>query len=265
MCAWRGCCAEPTASEVKDYYAILGLDAEASPESIKVAYRRLATQYHPDHVHGASEEELARCSDRMREINEAYSFLIKGARSHTERPRPGNGAAPEAVVVERVRTAAVRPDTSAVFSSVSGELSEQVRRVLSHSAMRWHEEKWEGFDWTMVSSSLLSRHSVALRGFPSVDLDVTRKFTNYAQLAIERSSSYRKNYYVFLLAIHRIARPEEVVATCRQFCYASRGGKVAELEIALIDVGNAKSVVCGPKVRDERYGHLLRQLGFSMR
>lgn len=262
MCACRGCCAGPTAFEVKDYYAILGLDAEASPESIKVAYRRLATQYHPDHMTGASAEDLARSSDRMREINEAYSFLIKRARAQTA--RPGNGAAAEPVVVERVRTAAVRPDTSAVFSSVSGELSEQVRRALSHSPMRWREEKWEGFDWTMVSSSLLSRHSVALRGFPSVDLDVTRKFTNYAQVAIDRSSSYRKNYYVFLLAIHRIARPEEVVAACRQFCYGTRGGKVAEIEIALIDVGNAKSVVCGPKVRDERYGHLLRQLGFSM-
>ncbi|MGZ4818616.1 MAG: J domain-containing protein [Terriglobales bacterium] len=250
---------------MKDYHAILGLDAEASPESIKVAYRRLATQFHPDRMTGASAEELARCSDRMREINEAYSVLIKRVRPPAARPSPGNGAAREPAKVERARTAAARADTSAVFSSVSGELSEQIRRGLSNSPMRWHEDKWEGFDWAMVSTSLLSKHSVALRGFPSVDLDVTTKFTNYAQVAIDRSSRYRRNYYVFLLAVHRIARAEDVIAACRQFCYANRGGKVAEIEIAVIDVGNAKSVLCGPKVRDERYGRLLRQLGFSMR
>ena len=72
---------------MKDYYAILGLDAEASAESIKVAYRRLATQYHPDRMVGASAEELARSSDRMREINEAYSFLTKGGQSPTRSPR----------------------------------------------------------------------------------------------------------------------------------------------------------------------------------
>ena len=69
---------------MKDYYAILGLDAEASAESIKVAYRRLATQYHPDRMVGASAEEMARSSDRMREINEAYSFLTKGGKRRAD-------------------------------------------------------------------------------------------------------------------------------------------------------------------------------------
>lgn len=249
---------------MKDYYAILGLDAEASAESIKVAYRRLATQYHPDRMGGASAEDLARSSDRMREINEAYSFLTKARRRPAPREVAGDSAQPSPVVADRRAAPAVRPDSSVMFSSVSGELSGQVRRALSNSAMRWREETWEGFDWAMVSGSLLSRHSVALRGFPSVDLDVTRKFTNYAQLAIDRSSSYRKNYFVFLLAIQRIARAEEVAAACRQFCYGTRGGKIAEIEIALVDVANARTVLCGPKVRDERYGQLLRQLGFSM-
>jgi hypothetical protein len=151
-----------------------------------------------------------------------------------------------------------------MFSSISSELSGQVRRALSNSSMRWREEAWEGFECAMVSSSLLAKHSVALRGFPAVDLDVTRKFTNYAQLAIDHGSSFRKNYFVFLLAIHRIARVDEVISACRQFCYSSRQGKVAEIEIALVDVANAKTVLCGPKVRDENYGQLLRQLGFSM-
>lgn len=250
---------------MKDYYAILGLDAEASAESIKVAYRRLATQYHPDRLIGVNAEELARSSDRMREINEAYSFLTKGAkRRAAARTGAEEVAPPSPVMVDRRAARPVRPDSSAIFSSVSGQWSEHVRRLLSTSAMRWREETWEGFDWVMVSSSLLSKHSVALRGFPSLDLEVTRKFTNYAQLAIDKSSSYRKNYFVFLLAIQHAYRAQEVAAACRQFCYGSRQGKVAEIEIALVDVANAKTVLCGPKVRDDRYSQLLRQLGFSM-
>jgi curved DNA-binding protein CbpA len=252
---------------VKDYYSILGLDAEASAESIKVAYRRLATQYHPDRMAGASAEEMARSSDRMREINEAYAFLKDGKRPALDQPSDGDSrrSPVQSVPVPSRATEPVRPDLSVMFSSVAGELSGKVRSALSNSGMRWREQEWEGFNWAMVSGSLLSKYSVAMRGFPSVDLDVTRKFTNYAQLAIDRSSSYRRNFFVFLLAIQRTSRAEEVAAACRQFCYGSRQGKVAEIEIALLDVANAKTVLCGPKVRDERYGQLLRQLGFSMR
>ena len=249
---------------MKDYYAILGVDAEASAESIKVAYRRLATQYHPDRMAGASAEEMARSSDRMREINEAYSFLTKGGkRRAVAQPSEGDGL--QVVPDQRWAAAPVHPDSNVIFSSVAGELSKKVRSALSNSGMRWREQEWEGFTWAMVATSLLSKYSVAMRGFPSVDLDVTRKFTNYAQLAIDRSSSYRRNCFVFLLAIQRTSRAEEVAAACRQFCYGSRQGKVAEIEIALLDMANAKTVLCGPKVRDERYVQLLRQLGFSMR
>ncbi len=248
---------------MKDYYAILGLDPEASAESVKVAYRRLANQYHPDHLVGATPEELARSSDRMREINEAYSVLSRRARGRVLPGRGGDGAG-VIVVPEARRAETVRPDVSVVFSSLSAELSEKVRRAVSATGARWRDVTFEGFDWAMVSGSLLSKFAVGFRGFPLVDLDVTRKFTNYADVVIENSSSYRKNFLLFLIAFQRITQPEQVAAACRQFCYGNRGRKTAELEIALVDVGHAKTVVCGPKVRDERYGRMLRQLGFSM-
>jgi molecular chaperone DnaJ len=51
----------------KDYYKILGVEKNASPEEIKKAFRRLAHEHHPDKV-GGNEE-------KFKEINEAYQVV----------------------------------------------------------------------------------------------------------------------------------------------------------------------------------------------
>ena len=57
----------------KDYYEILGISKNATPEEIKKAYRRLVHQWHPDkHREKETEEEAEK---RFREIGEAYSTL----------------------------------------------------------------------------------------------------------------------------------------------------------------------------------------------
>lgn len=50
----------------EDYYKILGISKNASPDEIKRAYRRLAQQYHPDK--GGDPE-------KFKEVNEAYQVL----------------------------------------------------------------------------------------------------------------------------------------------------------------------------------------------
>jgi len=53
-----------------DYYAVLGIMADAGEKSIKRAYRHLARRFHPDL---SDDEDAAR---RFREIQEAYELLI---------------------------------------------------------------------------------------------------------------------------------------------------------------------------------------------
>jgi len=55
---------------MKDYYAILGVDQNASPEDIKKAYRKLAMKYHPDRTRGDKTSE-----EKFKEISEAYAVL----------------------------------------------------------------------------------------------------------------------------------------------------------------------------------------------
>jgi len=54
----------------KDYYGVLGLSKDASPDQIKKAYRKLALKYHPDKNPGDKKAE-----DRFKEITEAYAVL----------------------------------------------------------------------------------------------------------------------------------------------------------------------------------------------
>lgn len=56
-------------SPFKDYYQILQVHHDASPDVIKAAYRKLCTLYHPDTNSNANEVA------RMMEINEAYRVL----------------------------------------------------------------------------------------------------------------------------------------------------------------------------------------------
>ena len=54
----------------RDYYEILGVAREASPEEIKKAYRKLAFENHPDKNAGDAAAE-----DRFKEATEAYEIL----------------------------------------------------------------------------------------------------------------------------------------------------------------------------------------------
>ena len=57
---------------MRDPYEVLGLTPGASDDEIKAAYRKLAKKYHPDLNGGSPEAER-----KMKEVNDAYTYLIK--------------------------------------------------------------------------------------------------------------------------------------------------------------------------------------------
>jgi len=62
----------------RDYYEVLGVNRNASPEEIKRAYRKLAMKYHPDRNPGSKEAEA-----RFKEAAEAYEVLSDGQKKST--------------------------------------------------------------------------------------------------------------------------------------------------------------------------------------
>jgi curved DNA-binding protein CbpA len=57
-----------------DYYRLMGVEPDATPEQIHAAYRRLARAYHPD-IHPGSTVAIV----RMARLNVAKSVLLDGA------------------------------------------------------------------------------------------------------------------------------------------------------------------------------------------
>jgi DnaJ-class molecular chaperone len=108
-----------------DYYATLGLSAEATEEEIRRTYRRLALQWHPDRNPGDPNAE-----ERFKAVSEAYAVLVdpvkRRAYDGTRHGVPG-GAGPSREDV--FRDLFNDPRASAIFEELGRELSRLGLRV----------------------------------------------------------------------------------------------------------------------------------------
>ena len=54
----------------RDYYEVLGVARSAADADLKLAYRKLAVKYHPDH-----NPDNPQAEDSFKEVTEAYAIL----------------------------------------------------------------------------------------------------------------------------------------------------------------------------------------------
>jgi DnaJ like chaperone protein len=71
--AWNRARAEPEL----DAYAVLGVSADASPETLRAAWKELMRAHHPDSLaaRGAGAEAIARASEKVARINAAWDRI----------------------------------------------------------------------------------------------------------------------------------------------------------------------------------------------
>ncbi len=257
---------------MKDYYSILGLDSDASPDTIKATFRRLAREAHPDRMRHLGAAEQAEASARMTDLNEAYSTLSNPARRReydqevraaaaaqesgepAARPPAPSPAAAEAPPVTPLRGRS-RADAGVGSSVVQQYSGHMLQELLSKKGeFPWQSLKLEGFDWALESGFWLAHYVVGFRGFGTADPEAARKFSNYSQFAMERCRSMLKqNFYLFLLAFQRINSLDQTMTQLRRFA-GSPGQKAI---VMLVDVNHQRVVPCGPRIQDDRLEKLM--------
>lgn len=61
----------------RDYYEVLGVSKNATPEELKKAYRKLALEHHPDRVAKLGDDVRRAAEKKFQEINAAKERIWK--------------------------------------------------------------------------------------------------------------------------------------------------------------------------------------------
>lgn len=260
---------------MKDYYAILGLGPDADVDSIKRAYRLKAREAHPDRFSHKGDDAEAEATALMAELNEAYGVL-----SNEEQRREYHVAwqamqagevlpaapAPAPVTAEDIANIAPAPrrekarPASGIGTSVIREFAGRLSKVLleDKKTFQWKAKKLDGFDWALEQAFFMDYYSVASLTLDIVDVPAAQKFRDITDRAIQQSRhNFKNDYFLFLLAFQGMDEPEQVRALLSR--YQPKGREV-KLQIALMDVTYGRSLLCGPRIRNERFQELLKLL-----
>ena len=263
---------------MNDYYAILGLERSASRESVKIAYRQLARETHPDRKALSSEAERAKLSQLMAQLNEAFAVLydVKQRREYDEQLRL------EEVLVQKTNQVP-KNDTSLSSSSGSGrhsrvgprrnldsnlvsEFSSHLRGTLlaDKEKFSWKQQKVEGFDWALEASSWSFRLWVSVRGFTSVDAAIAKKFINYSEAVItHHKSCLRKTHFLFLLLFQQLEEWDSVSEQCRRFAGTAGTAHFSSSPrgIILLDLQHGRTLRFDTQIRGKKLQLLLERIG----
>ncbi|SFD37148.1 J domain-containing protein [Clostridium uliginosum] len=108
-------------------YEVLGLNPNATQEEIKIAYRKLTKQYHPDQYGNNPLKELA--EQKMREINAAYTELTKGSHNNHSSQSNSNTYSNSSYIYQEIRQ---------LIQSGKTSLAESKLNAISNRDAEWH-------------------------------------------------------------------------------------------------------------------------------
>ena len=204
-----------------------------------------------------SNKQMRREYDKALKEGGTFSETMPSV-AHVE-PEPAGAAAP-ARAPSKMRVG------SEVSDSIVGGFTREFKKDIASAtpAFKWSDIQLEGFDWATIAGFWTSRYITAMRGFGKVDMASAKKFANYCNVAIESNTHpIKSTYFLFFLAFQKGVE-QTVPPFLRHFCANEQGQRVAGPAcIVLMDVVHRKSLLCGPRPDDERYGKLLQALGLQ--
>lgn len=128
-----------------DYYAVLGVDSQASTSAIKAAFKKLALQYHPDVYKGADAQE------RMRGLLQAYQTLSDPvARREYDALRTGEDKGTRVEAADRAAPrngSGLKHDARYAFPEISAELASPLWLKLDNISYQLSPAQAESLRW----------------------------------------------------------------------------------------------------------------------
>ena len=269
-------------SSLEDYYAILGLDSRASQESIKLAYRRLAREMHPDRNLNSPAGEQSALSLKMAQLNGAYAVLSDPAlrREYDEKMRimgvlTGSTISSRSSSTNTVTKSVITTQTpsrthSGIRSPLSPEADASLMRELSNkvrsnlltnpNGFTWKEIALEGFDWGLEYASWRTHYCVGGRGFGLLDPPAAKKFASHSEIVIGRfNRSVRKSQFLFILPFQHMSQWDSVSAELNRIFTLEGGQKRFEtpVSIVLFDSRKGRKLRVGSDLKERCFDEAL--------
>ncbi|MBI2820438.1 MAG: DnaJ domain-containing protein [Acidobacteria bacterium] len=260
----------------KDYYSVLGVSPESDSAEIKKAYRMLVQQYHPDRVRGS--DEATNASERMIEINEAFSILgDEKRRAELDRKLKAEKAPAAAstesavedweIQVSPMKNRADAPAKrhSAAEKSVAKEFLEKVKVQLMQegAAAKFKEEGDPAWQWSVLGKTWGALYWVGVRQVSLLNPNAAKELITHLQgLISNRRSGWKSNFFVFIVAFDSLQESDLVLKLFRAFANRSEFSTAKNLvNIIVLDLNQRRSVLCGKRTGDLNYSGILRALG----
>ncbi|WP_160672893.1 DnaJ domain-containing protein [Clostridium sp. C8-1-8] len=180
-------------------YEVLGLKEGASEEEIKKAYRELAKKYHPDQYGNNPLKDLA--EDKMRELNEAYDYLLKNVKSNYKNNYSGyDSSNTSSNGSYNANYAEIRRDLA------SGRVSDAEYKL---NAMKMRDAEWNYlYGIVMLQKGHMDSAYSFLQQACSLDPN-NGEYRDTLNRVSSRNNNYRQSYY-------RTSRNNDAFECCMQ-------------------------------------------------
>lgn len=175
---------------MKNPYEILGIREGADEEEIKRAYRELVKQYHPDQYQDNPLSKLA--EDKLKEINEAYDYLLKNSASRPNTGYSGNSSPNNGYNSNGY--------DSNGYDSNDSDISGQVKYHISNGNIQMAEEildstRNNNAEWYYLKGLVFMRKGWYDEAYTHIKRAVNMDPSNYEyRSALNRMSTSRDSY-----------------------------------------------------------------------
>lgn len=209
----------------RTYYEILDVSFDASLDEIRKAYRRRASECHPDKVRNLDIEIRQLAEAKMMQINEAYKVLgDEQQRAEYDEWVKCNGD----IIINADGTIGAQEEEHAPEPGLSAEqLIAKLEAAIVHvksqistvdATIRWKETAMEGFDTVLEGSRRIERFFIYLNTVDTLRPgDVAAIIENSAALSANSKFLLNKKYSLFLVLCLELEDEDQIRSDIRNF------------------------------------------------